>query len=191
MDQTLLVSVIVGGFATVFSYAFFYLDSGLTLDDIEGPFDSFGIERKGWLGSVFVTIVAYVAMLVGFVTETLTEEQKQILYPSYVLFFSSTSQYVLYCSTILYNKVNNGRGTSFFLTLNLWMVALATIGFVVVSCMESHPLWLVLSTIWVAFHHTVLDALWWNMEFDVETKSLIIKRRIANEETQSLQRNDL
>ena len=190
MDLTLLTSIIVGGFATVFSYAFFYLHTGLTLDDIEGPFDSLGPERTIWLVSVFVTIVAYVAMLIGFVTEQLTEDQKQILYPSYVLFFSCTSQYVLYCSTILYNKVNKGRGTTFFLTLNLWMVALATIGFVVVSTMESHPWWLVLSTGWVAFHHTILDALWWNMKFDVDGKAEEIKLRLASKETVPL-RSDI
>ena len=190
MDLTLLTSIIVGGFATVFSYAFFYLHTGLTLDDIEGPFDSLGPERTIWLVSVFVTIVAYVAMLIGFVTEQLTEDQKQILYPSYVLFFSCTSQYVLYCSTILYNKVNTGRGTTFFLTLNLWLVALATIGFVVVSTMESHPWWLVLSTGWVAFHHTILDALWWNMKFDVDGKAEEIKLRLASKETVPL-RSDI
>ena len=78
----------------------------------------------------------------------------------------------------------------FFLTLNLWMVALATIGFVVVSTMESHPWWLVLSTVWVAFHHTILDALWWNAEFNVDGKAAVIKRRIANKETKPL-RSDL
>lgn len=184
MNVTLLLFILIGGLPVVLSYMFYAFDTPLLLSTIEGPFTP-GWKRNVWLGSVALTVTCYVIMLIGFVTKDLTELQTNVIYPSYMIFLSSASQYVLYCGVLVKLQQNSP-----YLTINLWSVAIGSIGFVITAIVAKEPTWwLIASASYVAFHHVFLDAIWWTSGFDAEA----IKAQRVDEELKllNLNRKDL
>lgn len=169
MDWTLFWTVVIGGLPVVSSYFWYaYLsDAGFLLRDIQGPFK--GSALNMWLLSAFITVFCYVYISVMFIGgedvgySALTDMQQHVLYPTYALFLSSASNYT-YLTTL---DLLNGK-KSFYLAINLWVVAISSIGFMwTVVLGDDPPTFLLLCATYLVFHHLVLDAIYWYRGFNV------------------------
>lgn len=160
MNTELLLLILIGGVPVILSYMWFgwWSDSNFSFEDIQGGLIDWKL--KAWYVSVFLVVISYIYMLIEFVANPLTDAQKNILYPSYMLFLSSASQYTLYTTIDL----TNARKSSILL-VNLLLVAIGTLGFLVTAIISENGL-LIVATSWVLFHHLVIDAAYWYCTFE-------------------------
>ena len=160
MNSELLLLILIGGVPVILSYMWFgwWSESNFSFEDIQGGLVNWKL--NAWYISVFLTVISYIYMLIEFVANPLTDTQKNILYPSYMLFLSSASQYTLYTTIDLTN-----RKKSNMLLINLLLVALGTLGFLVTAIISKNTL-LIIATVWVLFHHLCLDAGYWYFTFE-------------------------
>lgn len=161
MNTELLLFVLVGGLPVVLSYIWYgwWSNTQFTFEYLQGPFK--GTSLMLWQLSTLLVVISYVYMLVEFVDNPLTDTQKNILYPSYILFLSTASQYTIYSTVDLFNARK-----SYMLLFNLLLTALGSIGFFIVASIEAaksnEPFTLLMAgTLWIFIHHFCLDAVVW------------------------------
>lgn len=168
MNWELFWFVVIGGFNVILSYAWYALSSSsaFSLAALQGPFT--GLAFDLWTISAVLTIFSYCYLTILFIgeedvgIEPLTQTQKSVIYTTYTLFLGSASQYTYLATIDLFN-----RKKSRFLQFNLYLVAIGSVGFVwtVLLAEKVEPLMLVTS-IYLVFHHLVLDAYFWYNAFD-------------------------
>jgi len=160
MNTELLLLVLVGGVPVILSYMWYgwWSDSSFSFEDIQGGLVEWKL--SAWYVSVLLVVLSYIYMLIEFVANPLTDAQKNILYPSYMLFLSSASQYTLYTTVDLVNARKSNM-----LLVNLLLVALGALGFLITAIISENAL-LIVATSWVLFHHLAIDAGYWYYSFD-------------------------
>ena len=165
MEEALLALILVGGIPVLFTYYFYYI-SKFSFDEIRGPFE----DASWWLVSVVVTVFFYVFAVWQFVwVKQLETNERIVLSGGYTLFLSSAALYTPSCMVVLETLLYID-----WLTTNLFTTAFASLFFVVVAFssndwdkdLEWDAIVLIIGTIYIAFHHLVIDAFLWSAGFD-------------------------
>ena len=163
MDLDLLLLILVGGIPVVASYLHLYNriteeDSRISVDVLWKPLGN-GALFYLWAVSVVLVVVSYAFIFVQFAVNDALEEdwQRSVLVVSYTLFLSNAGQYVHVAMTDLLLQ-----SKSSYLQYNLYAVAVASVGFLVVAIALADG-WLIASTRIIFLHHLCLDAwVWYN-----------------------------
>ena len=166
MDLDLLLLILVGGIPVLSSYLHLYNriyeeDSRISVDALLQPFvkDGSNILKYLWYFTSLLTVASYIYIFIEFAINDVLEEdwQRSVLVVSYTLFLSNACQYTHVCLTDL---AMNSK--SYYLQYNLYAVAVASVGFLVVA-ITLGDVWLIVATIIIFVHHLVLDAwVWYN-----------------------------
>jgi hypothetical protein len=161
MDLDLLLLILVGGIPVVASYLHLYnrsTEGRIFADKLWKPLGN-GALFYLWVFSVVLVVASYAFIFIQFAINDVLEEdwQRSVLVVSYTLFLSNAGQYVHVAMTdlVLQSK-------SFYLQYNLFAVAVASVGFLVVAISLADA-WLIVATSIIFVHHLGLDAvLWYN-----------------------------
>ena len=161
MDLDLLLLILVGGIPVLSSYLHLYnrsTEGRMSAEKLWKPLGD-GALFYLWAVSVVLVVVSYAFIFVQFAINDVLEQawQRSVLVVSYTLFLSNASQYTHVTMTDL---AMNSK--SYYLQYNLYAVAVASVGFLVVA-IALGDVWLIVATIIIFVHHLVLDAwVWYN-----------------------------
>ncbi len=166
MDLDLLLLILVGGIPVLSSYLHLYNriyeeDSRISVDALLQPFvkDGNNSWKYLWYFTSLLTVASYIYIFIEFAINDVLEEdwQRSVLVVSYTLFLSNACQYTHVTMTDL---AMNSK--SYYLQYNLYAVAVASVGFLIVAIALGNA-WLIAATIIIVLHHFVMDAvLWYN-----------------------------
>ena len=172
MNWDLLWFIAVGGISVLISYSWYWMSESpkLTFKNLAGPFTGDLLSCSNfslWSISVLITVASYLYITIVFIWEEdvggqkLSETQKRILYPSYMLFLINAVQYVFIASIdILLSKKSQ------YLQINLMLTAVGSIGFLFTTLTpDTIDWWLVVASGYIVIHHLFLDAIWWYSGF--------------------------
>lgn len=161
MDLDLLLLILVGGIPVIASYLHLYnrsTEGRMSADKLWKPLGD-GAFFYLWAVSVVLVVASYAFIFIQFAINDVLEEdwQRSVLVVSYTLFLSNAGQYVHVAMTDLLLQ-----SKSYYLQYNLFAVAVASVGFLVVAIALADA-WLIASTLIIFLHHLGLDAvLWYN-----------------------------
>ena len=166
MDLDLLLLILFGGIPVLASYLHLYNriyeeDSRISVDALLQPFLTNGNNglKYLWYATSLLTVASYIYIFIEFAINDALEEawQRSVLVVSYTLFLSNAGQYTHVTLTDLAMS-----SKSSYLQYNLYAVAVASVGFLVVAIALGNG-WLIASTLIIFLHHLWLDAwVWYN-----------------------------
>jgi len=164
MDLDLLLLILFGGIPVLASYLHLYNriyeeDSRISVDALLQPFVKDGNNglKYLWYFTSLLTVASYIFIFIEFaINDALQEDwQRSVLVVSYTLFLNNAGQYTHVTMTDL---VMNSK--SYYLQYNLYAVAVASVGFLVVAIALGNA-WLIAATSIIVLHHFVMDAWFW------------------------------
>jgi hypothetical protein len=158
MDLDLLLLILVGGIPVLSSYLHLYnrsTEGRMSAEKLWKPLS--GAFFYLWAVSVALVVASYAFIFVQFAINDALEKdwQRSVLVVSYTIFLSNAGQYVHVAMTDLLLE-----SKSYYLQYNLFAVAVASVGFLVVA-IALGDVWLIASTSIIFLHHLVLDAFFW------------------------------